>query len=672
MADVIVNAEVRSNVGQLNRDLKQTQQETLSIKDAFGVASSAISTAQGAMKLFGIESESTQKAILQVQSAMALNQGIQSLLKQKDSIIGIISLMGKWTGATKILGVAQKAFNLIMKANPVGLIVAGVTALIAAGQKMLSVFKSGDKEVKAIDNTFEDLGHTMDKINTKAAKMKILFQDNKRIIDDTSKSEQERLDAQNESTAEQLKLDQEALATLEERLKKNKTNLADSQSWNNYEKQRFKDGKENTEGVEMSTKRLNKHKKELQATEQAIANLQAQMHANELAHEDKITDIKSFNIEAEKKADEERAARNKRAWEQRVAAEKNLQKQIEKIEDELTLSAIEDEDERAEKRLEIELENAKEAVNSSKASQKKKNEMLLKLDEKYLDDLNKLKDEKQAEQDEKDEEKRKEFNEILIDLMDENLAAQEDAEAKSDLQRAKNKLERQKQAEALLFKDHENYLVLREQLNIKYARLEQELIDENEEKEKDGLKELQQFKLDLAAQFLDVFMTNLDTQLKSLKTEQDKEVELAEAQGKDTTAINQKYDAKKEQLARKQKRIKIAMATMDMYQSAVGAYNQAMGLPQPAGLTMAPIAAGMAVLAGMANINQILKADVGGGGGGGGGGGMNASTPAPQMMSGSFELGQTDAPEPIKAFVVTDEMTNSQSQLANIRRRATI
>ena len=62
--------------------------------------------------------------------------------------------------------------------------------------------------------------------------------------------------------------------------------------------------------------------------------------------------------------------------------------------------------------------------------------------------------------------------------------------------------------------------------------------------------------------------------------------------------------------------------------------------------------------------------------GGGGGGGVSAAatpqTPAPQMMSGSFDLSGGIKPEPVKAFVVTDEMSNSQNQLANIRRRATI
>jgi len=55
-----------------------------------------------------------------------------------------------------------------------------------------------------------------------------------------------------------------------------------------------------------------------------------------------------------------------------------------------------------------------------------------------------------------------------------------------------------------------------------------------------------------------------------------------------------------------------------------------------------------------------------------GGSNVASQTPAPQMMSGAFELSGGVAPEAMKAFVVTDEMTNSQNQLANIRRRATI
>ena len=89
-------------------------------------------------------------------------------------------------------------------------------------------------------------------------------------------------------------------------------------------------------------------------------------------------------------------------------------------------------------------------------------------------------------------------------------------------------------------------------------------------------------------------------------------------------------------------------------------------------VTMAALAAGFAAL----NIKKIASGGSPTGGGGGGGGGVAAAavsqTPAPQMMSGAFELSGGVKPEAMKAFVLTDEMSNSQNQLANIRRRATI
>ena len=88
-------------------------------------------------------------------------------------------------------------------------------------------------------------------------------------------------------------------------------------------------------------------------------------------------------------------------------------------------------------------------------------------------------------------------------------------------------------------------------------------------------------------------------------------------------------------------------------------------------VTMAALAAGFAAL----NISKIASGGGPSGGGGGGGGGGSAAvtqTPAPQMMSGAFDLSGGVKPEPMKAFVLTDEMSNSQNQLANIRRRATI
>ena len=92
-------------------------------------------------------------------------------------------------------------------------------------------------------------------------------------------------------------------------------------------------------------------------------------------------------------------------------------------------------------------------------------------------------------------------------------------------------------------------------------------------------------------------------------------------------------------------------------------------LPYPIRLANA-IGAGVM---GAAALSKIASTSPTGAGASAGGGSVAASsTPAPQMMSGAFDISGGVAPEPTRAYVVTDEMSNSQNQLANIRRRATI
>jgi len=121
------------------------------------------------------------------------------------------------------------------------------------------------------------------------------------------------------------------------------------------------------------------------------------------------------------------------------------------------------------------------------------------------------------------------------------------------------------------------------------------------------------------------------------------------------------------------KALAITAATIDTYQSAQAAYKSLAGIPV-IGPALGGVAAAAAVAMGLKNIAAIKGANSSGGGGGGGGNisAPNTSTPAPQMMSGAFDLTGGVAPEPVQAFVLTDSMTNSQNQLANIRRRATI
>ena len=115
-------------------------------------------------------------------------------------------------------------------------------------------------------------------------------------------------------------------------------------------------------------------------------------------------------------------------------------------------------------------------------------------------------------------------------------------------------------------------------------------------------------------------------------------------------------------LAGENKALAVAQATIDTYAGANKAFAQG---------GVAGFVSGAAIIAaGLSNIRKILSVDVPGS--------TNpppppseTGTPAPEMLSGAFTLGGGEA-QPVQAYVVTDDMTNNQNKLANIRRRATI
>lgn len=181
-------------------------------------------------------------------------------------------------------------------------------------------------------------------------------------------------------------------------------------------------------------------------------------------------------------------------------------------------------------------------------------------------------------------------------------------------------------------------------------------------------------------------MSGMQRELEELRTAYEEKKRLAIKSGMDTEAITKQYEKQKTQvvqanmneqleafsglagalssLAGDNKALAVASATIDTYVGATKAFAQ--------GGVAGFVTAGAVILAGLNNVRTIMATDIPGSGGGGGGGGAAPQTPAPQMMSGAFDISGGVAPDAMKAYVVTDEMTNSQNQLANIRRRATI
>ena len=160
---------------------------------------------------------------------------------------------------------------------------------------------------------------------------------------------------------------------------------------------------------------------------------------------------------------------------------------------------------------------------------------------------------------------------------------------------------------------------------------------------------------------------------------------MARKSGMETTALEKQFAKQKADIVREQtnsqleafsqlagalsslagenKELAIAQAIIDTYTGANKAFAQG---------GVAGFVTGAAIIAGgLANVQKIMEQDVGSGSGGGGVSAPTA-TPRTEIQSGAFTLEGGVEPEPARAFVVSDDITDSQNKLANIRRRATI
>ena len=123
--------QLKDEIGDVNQRIKNLASDTKTI-DAFVGAVQGITAgfqiAQGAAALFGDENEDLQKAMLKVQGAMALANGVQQVanLLQKESAV----MMGINTAATKLYAVAVGTATGAMRAFRIALAATGIGAIV--------------------------------------------------------------------------------------------------------------------------------------------------------------------------------------------------------------------------------------------------------------------------------------------------------------------------------------------------------------------------------------------------------------------------------------------------------------------------------------------------------------------------------------------------------------
>jgi hypothetical protein len=198
---------------------------------ALSGVTSGFELSAGAMGAMGAESEEVEAALLKVQSAMAISQGIDGI---RQSIPAFKAMKNSIMANT----VVQKIFNAVMKANPIGLIIVAITALISAGYALVKMFNIfGEEQESAAESSarltseLEKQDKAMEKANAKREKE---HAQKMRRLDIEEASERDRLaavldnlDKEQEGRKEDLKNAKKAL----EDLKVEKNKAREEEEW---------------------------------------------------------------------------------------------------------------------------------------------------------------------------------------------------------------------------------------------------------------------------------------------------------------------------------------------------------------------------------------------------------------------------------------------------------
>jgi len=669
---------------------------------------------QGGLALAGVESEETEKALLKVQGALALSQGIDSVLESVDAFKRLGAVLKSFTIIQKLVTAAQYLWNLAVSANPIGALVLAITALIAGGAALIKFFQNSSKEAKANETAIKN--------NSKALKEQtVTYEKNSKELDRNQKLKLDLAKANGESTKAirelELKLIDEKIAfaqasreTARNTLEKNKNALATLKA-NGASDELIKKQKEVTDN---SLAELNKQTDNLNnatSEKKDIINKQSV----EVAAEQK-----KANDDAKKKREEDnkdRADKAKEAREKAKQDEQALAKELKTLQDELFLLTIKDETERAKKRIDLDLKSRIEAINSTKASEETKRKLIAE-EEKKADGQKKTLDEEKQKKILDQEEK---FQIELSNAVAQNrINGEKDARVKELL--ALEETAFQKRQTIL---NNETTTSEQKKLLIAQALIEeQRLKNELEEKfaKEDATKKIA--KLEETAK--DVTLAK-ETRLQAITDEEN----LLKQQFEKNQIIEEEYNKKLKQLSTDRINIDIAEAearariAAQIGDIAVGLVNlikstnekskglaiasliveqasavakiitntqvanlKATALLGPAAAPeivrnniMAGISIATAIASVVKGINQIKSASPSGGGGGGGaapsmsgGGGAVVPPLPPQQEQTLLNQGQVNeiGSATSRAYVVESDVSGNQERIQRINRAARI
>ena len=364
---------------------------------AFGAALQGVaggfSAVQGAMGLMGAESEDVEKMLLKVNSAMALSQGLDSVLSSVDAFGTLGKKLMSFTLIKNIATTAQKLFNAAMKANPIGLMITAITALIAGVVALTKYFYDNAKaskqnseavkqNAKALDEQKKANAKANDELNRGQAYQLAMAKANGETTASIRALELKLIDekiatqnASRETAINTFEKNKNALASLkqagasDEVIKKQQETTTESLKYANEQTANL--NKSLIDRVELQRK----HNVEI-ATEQTNANKEASQKRNQDNEDAKAKKIKAN--EDRKKLDEDFAI------------------ELQALKDKNFIDTVKDENQKAEDLLNLQLTNDMRALNASALSEDQKSAMRIEKGKQYqlqLDAINAKRDE---------------------------------------------------------------------------------------------------------------------------------------------------------------------------------------------------------------------------------------------------------------------------------------
>lgn len=381
---------------------------------------------QGAQALFGAESEDVAKVLAKVQGAMALTQGINSILEAKDSFKNL-----------KVVAVdAFKAIKGAIGTTGIGLLVVALGTLVAYWDDIAAAISRTSDKQKALNETFDEYKKaatestktTMDvKTAFDLAKQGVISKESAlkkynetlggalgtaKDLNEAERIFRDKTDAYIKATGLRAQADALLKKAAEEQVSLVETNAKKKElaekvaNENSFESTlAYFNGVDDLQKGQLIVDEQNSKKKVdlYQTTAEDLLKQAAVLekdnkikNAEQIKSEKETADAinKTLDTALQKatQKQEQLLANQQRINEERKKNSESFASESQKLEDELLLLSIKNEDERAKKKLAIDLENRKKAIQETNATEESKNKLLIELKLKYEADIKAIDD----------------------------------------------------------------------------------------------------------------------------------------------------------------------------------------------------------------------------------------------------------------------------------------